>query len=131
MPTQTQHLDNILSDFWSNYAYQMLLSLGYRVKNQITSNTLNKIIELSNASKHEQYPNHQCYAKLMTLYYRARHNRFFNINEEFDNIPPMPSSIVLSKWEYVPRIYLTPYGVFPLPIKPMRGNRILRERQLF
>jgi hypothetical protein len=131
MSTQTQHFDHILSDFWSNYAYQMLLALGYRMKNQIALNTLNKIIELSNASQHEQYPNHRCYAKLMALYYQARHNRFFNINEEFDNIPPMPSSIILSKWEYVPRIYLTPYGVFPLPIKPMRGNRILRERQLF
>jgi hypothetical protein len=131
MSGQTPHFDSILSNFWSTYAYQMLLTLGYRIKHQITSHTIRKINRLSYLSQNEQYPEHRCYLKLMALYYRARNNRFFDINQEFDNIQPMPSTIVLDKWEYVPRVYLTPYGVFPLPIKPMRGNRILRARQLF
>jgi hypothetical protein len=131
MSIQTQYYNCILPDFWSRYAYQMLLALGYRIKCQVTQNTLIKILELSNLSEGQQYSNHHCYLKLMALYYRARYNRFFNINEEFDNVQPIPSSVVLDKWEYVPRIYLTPYAIFPLPIKPMRGNRILRERQLF
>jgi hypothetical protein len=131
MSPQTWHFDHILSDFWSSYAYQMLLALGYRIKRQITPNTLQKIMKLSNSSRGEPYSNHPCYLKLIALYYRARHNHFFDINEEFDNIQPMPSSVILDKWEYVPRIYLTPYGVYPLSVKPMRGNRILREPQLF
>jgi hypothetical protein len=131
MSNRTQYDNYILPDFWSSYAYQMLLALGYRVKCQVTQNTLIKIMELSNLSKGKQYSNHECYLKLMALYYRARYNRFFDINEEFDNIQSIPSSVVLDKWEYVPRIYLTPYGIYPLPIKPMRGNRILRKRQLF
>lgn len=131
MPMQTPYFDHVLSDFWSSYAYQMLQGLGYRIKRQITLNIQRKIMKLSFLSKDQQYANHQCYLKLITLYYRARYNKFFDINKEFDNIEPISSSVVLSKWEYVPRIYLTPYGVFPLAIKPMRGNRILREKQFF
>jgi hypothetical protein len=131
MSGQSQHFNQNLSDFWSNYAYQMLLALGYRMKHQLTFDTHRKIVELSNLSRGKQYSNHECYLKLMAIYYRARHNRFFDINKEFDSIRPIPSSVVLDKWEYVPRVYLTPYGIFPLPIKPMRGNRILRERQSF
>ena len=131
MPSQISPFNIVLPDFWSNYAYQMLLSLGYRIKRQITRITIQKIMHLSLLSRNKKYSEHPCYLKLVAIYYRARHNRFFNINQEFDSIQPIPSSIPLSKWEYVPRIYLTPYGVYPLPIKPMRGNRILRERQLF
>jgi hypothetical protein len=131
MPIQTPHFNHILSDFWSSYAFQMVLALGYRITNIITPVTLDKINHLSNISTREQYPNHQCYLKLMAIYYQARHNRFFDINEEYDCIQPMLSSIYLEKWVYVPRVYLTPYGVVPLPIKPMRGNRILRERERF
>ncbi|CAF3949624.1 unnamed protein product [Rotaria sp. Silwood2] len=131
MPVQKLEFDQILSDFWSSYAFQMLLTLGDRIKNRITLNILRKIYHLSKLSIGQQYPNHQCYSKLTAIYYRARYNRFFDINQEFDNVEPVLSSIVLDKWEYVPRIYLTPYCVYPLPIKPMRGNRILRERNLF
>ncbi|CAF4655048.1 unnamed protein product [Rotaria sp. Silwood1] len=131
MPVQALQFDHILSDFWSNYAFQMLLTLGDRIKNRITSDTILKIMKLSYLSHGQQYPNHQCYLKLTAVYYRARYNCFFDINQEYDNIQPLPSSIVLDKWEYIPRIYLTPYGVYPLPVKPMRGNRILRERNLF
>jgi hypothetical protein len=118
-------------DFWSSYAYQMLLALGYRIKCQIILNTMDKITALSFLSRGKPYSIHPCYLKLIAVYYRARHNHFFNINDEFDDIQPMPPSIILDRWEYVPRIYLTPCGVYPLSIKPMRGNRILRERQLF
>jgi hypothetical protein len=131
MSPQTWHFDHILSDFWSSYACQMLLALGYRIKRQITPTTFQKIMSLSHSSQSEPYSNHPCYLKLIALYYRARHNHFFDFNEEFDDIQPMPSSVILDRWVYVPRIYLTPYDVHPLPIKPMRGNRILRERQLF
>ena len=131
MSIQTLHFDHILSDYWSSYAFQLLLTLGYRIKNTITEDTLRKINQLSNISKQEQYPNHQCYLKLISVYYRARHNRFFDINSEYDSIQAMPSGIILDKWAYVPRVYLTPYGVVPLSIKPMRGNRVLRERQRF
>ena len=37
MSIQTLHYNHILSDFWSSYAYQMLLALGYRIKCQITT----------------------------------------------------------------------------------------------
>jgi hypothetical protein len=131
MPIQAPLFNHILSDFWSSYAFQMVLALGYRITNTITPVTLDKINHLSNISTREQYPNHQCYLKLMAIYYQARHNRFFDINEEYDCIQPMLSSIYLEKWVYVPRVYLTPYGVVPLPIKPMRGNRVLRERERF
>ncbi|CAF1214667.1 unnamed protein product [Rotaria sordida] len=131
MLTPKLQFDHILSDFWSSYAFQMLLTLGDRIKHQITIVTLRKIIQLSNSSKGQQYPNHKCYLKLMAIYFRARFNRFFDINQEFDNIQAIPSNIILDKWEYVPRIYLTPYGTYPLPVKPMRGNRILREQNLF
>ncbi len=128
---QTWHCDHILAAFWSTYAYQMLLALGYRIKRQITPTTFQKIENLSLSSQSESYSNNPCYLKLIALYYQARHNHFFDINEEFDGIQPMPSSVILDIWFYVPRIYLTPYGVYPLPVKPIRGNRILRERQLF
>ncbi|CAF4201243.1 unnamed protein product, partial [Rotaria sordida] len=131
MLTPKLQFDHILSDFWSSYAFQMLLTLGDRIKHQITIVTLRKIIQLSYSSRGQQYPNHKCYLKLMAVYFRARFNRFFDINQEFDNIQAIPSNIILDKWEYVPRIYLTPYGTYPLPVKPMRGNRILRERNLF
>jgi hypothetical protein len=131
MSPQTWHFNHILADFWSSYAYQMLLALGYRIRCRITPNTIGKIIKLSNSSQGKPYSNNPCYLKLLVLYYRALHNHFFDINEEFDGIQPMPSSVILDKWFYVPRIYLTPYGIYPLPVKPIRGNRILREQQLF
>jgi hypothetical protein len=131
MLVHTLHFNHILSDYWSSYAFQLLLTLGYRIKNRITKKTLRKIIQLSNIFKQEQYPNHECYLKLISVYYRARHNRFFDINREFDSIQTMPAGIILDKWAYVPRVYLTPYGVVPLTVKPMRGNRILREQLRF
>ncbi|CAF2053186.1 unnamed protein product [Rotaria magnacalcarata] len=131
MSAQPMLLDQPLSDFWSSYAFQMLMALGDRIKHRLTADTLKKIKYLSNLSDGEQYPNHRCYLKLTAVYYRARFNRFFDINEDFDNIQPLPSSVVLDKWVYVPRIFLTPYGIYPLPVKPMRGNRILREEERF
>jgi len=109
----------------------MLLALGYRIKLKINSNTIRKITQLSDLSRGQQYSTNPCYLKLIALYYRARHNHFFDINIEFNEVQPIPSSVILEKWEYVPRIYLTPCGVYPLPVKPMRGNRILRERVRF
>ncbi|CAM4866237.1 unnamed protein product [Rotaria socialis] len=131
MSAQALLFDQNLSNFWSNYAFQMLMTLGYRIKHRLTADTLEKIKYLSNLSYGEQYPNHRCYLKLTAVYYRARFNCFFDINEDFDNIQPLPSSEMLDKWVYVPRIFLTPYGIYPLPVKPMRGNRILREEELF
>ena len=131
MPNQTYHFNNIGLDFWSSYAFQMLLSVGYRVTRQITAITIMKIKQLSDASNGQQHINHPCYLKLTALYYNARHSHFFDINLAFDQIQSIPSGVIMEKWEYVPRIYLTPYGVYPLPIKPMRGNRILRERTRF
>lgn len=131
MPVHVRSVNNIRLDFWSGYAYRMLLSLGYRITEQIKEATLNKIQRLSYESTGQQYFNHSCYLKLTTAYYNARRNYFFDINSAFDQTPSIPSSVILDKWEYVPRIYLTPYGVYPLSIKPMRGNRILRQRELF
>jgi hypothetical protein len=131
MSPRTRLANLTSSDFWSNYAYHMLLALGYRIKSQITVNTLKKIIDLSSRSQGKPYSANECYLKLIAIYYRAFRNHFFDINQEFDSIQPMPPSVILDEWEYVPRIYLTPYGVYPLPVNPLRGNRILRERQLF
>ncbi|CAF1475388.1 unnamed protein product [Adineta steineri] len=130
-PNQTLNFDDTLSDFWSSYAFQMLLTLGYRIKNQITELTLRKIYQLSDVSRDEQYPKHQCYLKLLALYNKVRHDRFCDINQEIDKIQPILPSTMLDKWMYVPRAYLTPYGFIPLPIKPIRGNRVLREQELF
>jgi RNA-dependent RNA polymerase len=129
-PTSNKY-QHRLFDFWSNYAYQALLSLGHRIKHRITSKTFQKIRTDSYISRNEEYANHSCYLKLMTIYHQAQQNRFFDINQEYDRVPPVLPSIVLDKWIYVPRVYLTPYGIFPLPVKPMRGNRILREKKLF
>ncbi|CAF3551139.1 unnamed protein product [Adineta steineri] len=129
--SQALNFDDILSDFWSDYAFKMLLILGYRIKNQITELTLGKIHQLSDLSRDEQYPKHQCYSKLLALYYKVRHNRFCDINEEFDKIQSILPSAMMDKWIYVPRAYLTPYGLVPLSVKSMRGNRVLREQELF
>ncbi|CAF1301596.1 unnamed protein product [Adineta steineri] len=129
--SQTQNFDDIVSDFWSSYAFQMLLTLGYRIKKQIKRLTLRKIHQLSDLSRDEQYPKHQCYSKLLALYYKVRYNRFCDINEEFDQIQSILPSTMMDKWMYVPRAYLTPYALIPLPVKPIRGNRVLREQELF
>ncbi|CAF1222986.1 unnamed protein product [Adineta ricciae] len=118
-------------NFWSYYAFQMLLTLGYRIKQKITCDMLYKIYEMSKTSDNEQYPNHRCYRKLIAIYHRAKRNRFFDIKREFDNIPPVVPGIIMDKYVYVPRVYLTPYTIYPLPIKPMRGNRVLRQKQCF
>ena len=124
-------LSPCLSDYWSSYAYQTLLTLGYRITHRATPETLQKISVLSHRSQKEQYPNHSCYLKLIAVYYQARQNRFFDINREYDQVPPLAPGILLEKWFYVPRIYLTPYRIFPLPVKPMRGNRVIREKVTF
>ena len=81
------HLLNLTSsDFWSNYAYHMLLALGYRIKSQITINTLQKIIDLSLKSQGKPYSTNECYLKLTAIYSRALRNYFFDINQEFDSI---------------------------------------------
>lgn len=123
--------DHQLLDFWSSYAYQALLSLGHRIKHRITWQTFQKIYTQSQASRNEKQSNHSCYLKLMAIYHQAQQNRFFDINQEYDRVLPLSPSVVLDKWIYVPRVYLTPYGVFPLPIKPMQGNRILRQKNDF
>lgn len=131
MSPKSDQFASCLSDFWSTYAYQALLSLGSRIKDRILLQDFEKICTDSHSSLSEKYPNHRCYLKLMAIYNQARKNRFFDINREYDQIPPMLPSIMLDKCIYVPRVYLTPYGIFPLQIQPMRGNRILRQNDLF
>lgn len=131
MTRQNVQLKNSLFDFWSNYAFTMLLSLGFRVKKELTTTTVTKIQQLSVNSRGEPYSQHPCYLKLVAVYYRVKQDRFIDINTEFDKIPPMAPSTPLKNWEYVPRIYLTPYGIYPLSIKPMKGNRIIREKKRF
>ena len=124
-------LNPCLSDFWSSYAYQTLITLGHRITHPVRLETLQKITMLSNQSQKDQYPDHEGYLKLMAIYYQARQNRFFDINLEYDRVRPLSSSLLFDKWVYVPRIYLTPYGIFPLPVKPIRGNRVVREKDRF
>ncbi|CAF1199655.1 unnamed protein product [Adineta ricciae] len=131
MSNQAPAYNYEIFNFWSCYTFQKLLTLGYRIKQKITCDIFSKIHQISNISNNEQYPNHQCYRKLIAIYHRAKRNRFFDIRREFDNIPPVVPGIVMDKYVYVPRIYLTPYTVYPLPIKPMRGNRVLRQKQHF
>lgn len=131
MSSTPYRLNPCLSDFWSSYAYQTLLTLGHRITHPMRLETLQKITILSHRSQNAQYPDHACYLKLMAIYYQARQNRFFDINLEYDRVRPLNSSILFDKWLYVPRIYLTPYRVVPLPVKPMRGNRVVREKDKF
>jgi hypothetical protein len=125
------HFDHRLSDFWSSYAFQTLLTLGSRIKNRFDSHLHQKIIDESNRSRNDRYPNHRCYLKLMAVYLRARADRFFDIRSEYERIPALPPSNFLTDWCYVPRVYLTPYGIYPMMVKPMRSNRVLREKQRF
>jgi hypothetical protein len=124
-------IDQPLSDFWSSYAFQTLLTLGSRIKNQFDSHLHQKIIDESNRSRNDRYPNHRCYLKLMAVYLRAHADRFFDIKSEYERIPALPPSNFLTDWCYVPRVYLTPYGIYPMMVKPMRSNRVLREKQRF
>ncbi|CAF3918308.1 unnamed protein product, partial [Rotaria sp. Silwood1] len=131
MSLESDQFRSCLLDFWSSYAYQALMALGYRIKHRMTEQTSQKMDIDSKSSQTEQYPNHLCYLKLMAIYFQAQQNRFFDINQEYDRVKPMSPSTVLDQWIYVPRIYLTPYCIYPQPIKPTRGNRILRQKEQF
>ena len=124
-------VDRPLTNFWSSYAYQMLLGLGYRIKQRMTQETFENFFIRSQLSDPQSLTHHWCYASTVAMYHRARRNAFFDINTEIDSPEEMPARNMLDQWVYVPRVYLTAYGVMPLPVKPIRSNRILRQQELF
>ena len=131
MQRKNFRLESQLSDFWSSYAFQALLSLGSRIKAHLNWQLYQRIADESRESQGDQYPNHRCYLKLMAVYLRACADRFFDILSEYDQVEALPSSTLHESWSYVPRIYLTPCGIYPMVVKPIRTNRVLREQNLF
>lgn len=119
------------ADFLSAYAWEMLLSLGFRIKDNIDEDLMDKVNELALHAKNSQYPNHPFYAKMVAIYNRAKNNRFFDVVTEFDGIKPIWLPPKQPGYDYTPRIVLTPYGQYPKTLKAMRSNRVFRQAQTF
>jgi RNA-dependent RNA polymerase len=68
---------------------------------------------------------------MIAIYHIAKKNRFFNIEKEFFKIKPQWLPPMQLSYDYIPRIFLTPYGQYPRPLKPLRANRVLRQSDQF
>ncbi|CAF4014973.1 unnamed protein product, partial [Rotaria sp. Silwood1] len=122
---------NTDNNFLSHYVWELVLSLGFYIKDRLTYKLMYQINELAYKSKYESYPKHQFYKKMIGIYYAAKTNSFFNIEKEFLLIKPQWIPPIQTSYDYVPRIVLTPYGQYPRPLKPLRSNRILRQNTQF
>jgi len=130
--TSTQnYLLDARNNFLSNYAWEMILSLGFYIKDRLTRSLMHGINQLAYKSKQESYPEHQFYRKMIAIYHIAKKNRFFNIEKEFFRIKPQWLPPMQLSYDYIPRIFLTPYGQYPRPLKPLRANRVLRQSDQF
>ena len=118
-------------DFLSNYAWEMILSLGFRIKDRLTLPFMEKVNSLAKSASNDQYPEHRFYAKMIAVYHKAKNNRFFSLCDEYDKIKPAWLPPQQEGYDYVPRIFLTPYGRYPKPLKAMRSNRVLRQTERF
>ncbi|UJR21218.1 hypothetical protein I4U23_024315 [Adineta vaga] len=119
------------NNFLAHYALEMVLSLGYNIKDRLTTALMTKIKQSAFESRKEQYPEHRFYRQMIAIYHIARKNRFFNFEIEFDKIEPQWIPPKQPSYDYVPRIFLTPYGQYPRPLKQLRGNRVLRQHDEF
>lgn len=119
------------TDFLSNYAWQMVLSLGYQIKDRLNDRLMNQINQKATNSRNDVYPNHRFYQKMVAIYNAARNNRFFNLERQWRTIKPQWVPPLQTGYDYIPRIFLTPYGQYPRTLKPLRSNRVLRQSERF
>ena len=117
--------------FLSNYAWQMVLSVGYQIRDRLTSGLMFQLNRMATNSKNDVYPNHRFYQKMVAIYNVARNNRFFNFARQWRTIKPQWVPPLQTGYDYIPRIFLTPYGQYPRTLKPLRSNRVLRQSQRF
>ena len=129
--SNTENQLTINTDLLSNYGWQMVLSLGYQIRDRLNDQLMGRINRMARRSINEVYPNHRFYQKMIAIYNAARNNRFFNIDRQWFTIKPQWLPQLQAGYEYIPRIFLTPYGQYPRTLKPLRSNRVLRQSQRF
>ena len=110
-----------------NYAWHMLISLGYRLKDKLTDAFVSKLVDLSNDSS-------LFYHSLRDLWKKCRGNRFLDIYIALSN-NALKYADHAARWLfdsttpnycYVPRVIVTPTQILPQPMRPMKENRVLR-----
>ena len=119
------------TNFLANYSWQMVLSLGFHVKHRLTGNFMHQVNRLAHQSNGDSYPDHRFYRKMLAVYFLAKKNRFFDIVKGFSSVKPQWLPEMQASYDYIPRLFLTPYGQYPRPLKPLRGNRVLRQQARF
>lgn len=114
-------------NYLCNYAWHMLLSLGYRLKDKLTDQFVSKLVEISNDSS-------LFYHALRDLWKACKDNRFLDIYIVLSN-NAIKYADVGARWLfdcttpnycYVPRVIVTPTQILPQPMRPMKENRVLR-----
>ncbi|CAF1271344.1 unnamed protein product, partial [Didymodactylos carnosus] len=130
-PVQNETLFKLIdnNNFLSNYVWEMVLSLGYQIKDKLSPRLMKQIQQYAHRSKDETYPQHKFYQKIIAIYRCAKDNRFYNIEQKFYDTKPHWIPPTQTNYIYVSRIFLTPYGIYPQPLKPIRSNRVLRQEQ--
>ena len=120
-----EHLQ--FSNYLCNYAWHMLTSLGYRLKDKLTDEFVSKLVDISNDSS-------LFYHSLRDLWKTCKDNRFVDINVVLSK-NTIKYSDLESRWLfdsttpnycYVPRVIVTPTQILPQPMRPMKENRVLR-----
>jgi hypothetical protein len=115
------------SNYLCNYAWHMLISLGYRLKDKLTDEFVSKLVDISNDSS-------LFYHALRDLWKTCKDNRFLDIYISLSN-NAIKYSDVSARWLfdcttpnycYVPRVIVTPTQILPQPMRPMKENRVLR-----
>jgi hypothetical protein len=109
----------------------MVLSLGYHIKDRLDEEFMHFVGGEARESQRDHYPAHRFYKKVIAIYHLAKKNRFFNIVKKYNLIASQWLPPLQVCYEYIPRIYLTPYGIYPRTLKPIRGNRVLRQYKRF
>jgi RNA-dependent RNA polymerase len=114
-------------NYLCNYAWHMLISLGYRLKDKLTDEFVSKLVDLSNDSS-------LFYHALRDLWKTCKDNRFLDIYVSLSN-NAIKYADVGARWLfdcttpnycYVPRVIVTPTQLLPQPMRPMKENRVLR-----
>ncbi|CAF0897911.1 unnamed protein product [Rotaria sordida] len=114
-------------NYLCNYAWHMLMSLGYRLKDKLTDEFVSKLVDISNDSS-------LFYHALRDLWKTCKDNRFLDIYITLSN-NAIKYSDIGARWLfdcttpnycYVPRVIVTPTQILPQPMRPMKENRVLR-----
>ncbi|CAF1239013.1 unnamed protein product [Adineta steineri] len=114
-------------NYLCNYAWHMLMSLGYRLKDKLTDEFVSKLVDISNDSS-------LFYHALRDLWKTCKDNPFMDIYISLCN-NTIKYADVGARWLfdcttpnycYVPRVIVTPTQILPQPMRPMKENRVLR-----